>query len=96
MSFSSRIKSTKSILKEETHRSNSHSTKILMNLKAPAIKINDSLTENKTCKRHLSHFIYGTLTFTSKLCPLCAVEGNCFISNLTKQSIAVEAGTRFL
>lgn len=139
MSFSSRIKSTKTIRKEEVHKS--HSTKILMNLKDPAIKITNSLTENKTYKGHLSHFIYGTLTFTPKLYPLCKtvtkdysivkngakectikwlplthtptyfvlkkqrflcrncshtfitksteIEENYFISNLTKQSIAV-------
>lgn len=123
--------------------SHSHSTKLLMNLKDPAIKINDSLTENKPYRGHLSHFIYGTLTYTPAHCPLCEaenkdysivkngtkeciikwlplthtptyfvlkkqrflcrncsrtftaksteIEENCFISNLTKQSIAVEA-----
>lgn len=38
--------------------SHSHSTKLLMNLKDPAIKINDSLTENKTYIGHLNLHTY--------------------------------------
>lgn len=64
-----------------------HSTKLLLNLKDPFITINDSLTENKTYRGHLSHFIYGTLTYTPACCPLCAVENKDYsiVKNGTKE-----------
>lgn len=68
--------------------SHSHSTKLLMNLKDPAIKINDSLTENKIYRGHLSHFIYGTLTYIPTHCPLCGTENKDYsiVKNGTKES----------
>lgn len=60
-----------------------------MNLKDPAIKINDSLTENKTCRGYLSHFIYGTLTYKPQRSPLCGAENNDYsiVKNGTKTSV---------
>lgn len=59
-----------------------------MNLKDPAIKINDSLTENKIYRGQLSHFIYGTLTYTPTHCPLCDAENKEYsiVKNGTKEN----------
>lgn len=59
-----------------------------MNLKDLAIKTNDSLTENKIYRGHLSHFIYRALTYTPTRCPLCETinKDSSIVKNGTKES----------
>lgn len=72
MHFSCRIKSTKTIQKGSIHMSQSHFTKILLDLKDKNITI-EEMTEKQKDKGHLTNFIYAKLTYTPTHCSCCGV-----------------------